>query len=1022
MENTVNQDPEMGKERHTLSMGGRKTMPPSLPSSNEYLVEFDSDDPTHPLNWGLAAKLYISTIACLGTFTASFTSAIFAPGTTAASKHFKVSSEIGKLGTALYVLGFAFGPLIWAPASELIGRRWPLTIGMLGGSIFIIASAVSKDIQTLIICRFFAGVFGASQLAVVPALLSDIWNDVHRGVAITLYSLAVFGGPFTAPFVGGFIAESSLGWRWTLYVPAILGFASGLLFLCSLRETYPPVLLVSKAANLRRQTGNWAIHAKQEELEVDLPELVGKYFTRPLKMLLTEPIILLISLYMSFIYGIVYALLVAYPYVFESVYGMSSGVAGLGFISLLIGQLLACALIIFQDHIDAQRAATQGKSMAPERRLLPVTIGAPVFTIGIFWVGWTGFTSTIHWMAPMAAGVLIGFGTLCIFLPCFNYLFDCYLPLAASTVAANIILRSSVAAAFPLFSQQMFANLGVRWASTLLGCLAAAMIPIPFVFRAYGAKLRAKSQAMLWGYECYYGASRRSKHSEQPTTPAPANISRVPPARIENIIPDTPQGVARSLFANSGATFVRNMALKVDPANAPRWNLFGWNVGARQLSSGVVPPAAGLSIVDIISAGDMTQLAEIYFRKVDPCYGFIDKDTFFERLEYRSNGGASNIFDTVLAGVGALGLLFSERTAKVSELLLIECAKSMLENHDAWSAPSVDLVTGWLLRVIYMRMTASPHATWLASSTLLHLIEAAGLHREAPDLPLANSTCDPDTRRRILGVAQHQNMWPSYDLGLSRVNLKIDVPILPLSPRPGDSTAELLDLLPISASLDPEQPHDDNDLQWSLLQTLEKTHTQRPTILAQTNLALCILRRLQLRNINTSPTIADRVLALTQRALHAARNMLADCCPWHHLANVPFHIITILLEMDTCASLAQLPDAMQTVKMVASTYNTATMREAHSTARLLVFLYQQRRYHDAKLLGNVLDSDSELESGSGPLPVPTTGASVEEMALLEGLVADIPSLQGFDFDQFLDMDLLRLGMGVDGVGTSFAGS
>ena len=65
---------------------------------------------------------------------------------------------------------------------------------------------------------------------------------------------------------------------------------------------------------------------------------------------------------------------------------------------------------------------------------------------------------------------------------------------AASTVAANIILRSAVAAGFPLFSKQMFENMGVQWACTLLGCLAAVMIPIPFAFRTYGPWLRGKSK------------------------------------------------------------------------------------------------------------------------------------------------------------------------------------------------------------------------------------------------------------------------------------------------------------------------------------------------------------------------------------------------------------------------------------------------------------------------------------------------------------------------------------------------
>lgn len=70
---------------------------------------------------------------------------------------------------------------------------------------------------------------------------------------------------------------------------------------------------------------------------------------------------------------------------------------------------------------------------------------------------------------------------------------DLYLS-AASAVAANIILRSAVAAGFPLFSRQMFQNMGIQWAGTLLGCLAAIMIPIPIIFRAYGPWLREKSK------------------------------------------------------------------------------------------------------------------------------------------------------------------------------------------------------------------------------------------------------------------------------------------------------------------------------------------------------------------------------------------------------------------------------------------------------------------------------------------------------------------------------------------------
>ena len=315
----------------------------------------------------------------------SLNSAIFAPAIKSASKDFGVGSEVGTLGTTLYVLGFASGPMIWAPWSELRGRKWPLTISMLIGGIFTVASAAAKDIQTLIICRFFAGMCGASQLTVVPGVLADVYDNTYRGVSISLYALTVFVGPFSAPFVGGFIVTSYLGWRWTLYIPAFLSFANGGISFFFLRETYAPCLLVAKAAAIRRQTSNWGIHALHDNIEVDPKELIDKYFTRPLKMLITEPIIFLVSLYMSFIYGLVYCLLEAYPYVFEEIYGYTPGVGGLPFIGLIIGQVLGCSFILWEHETYVKKLVQNRNVPIPEWRLVPTLLGAPIFAIGIFW-------------------------------------------------------------------------------------------------------------------------------------------------------------------------------------------------------------------------------------------------------------------------------------------------------------------------------------------------------------------------------------------------------------------------------------------------------------------------------------------------------------------------------------------------------------------------------------------------------------------------------------------------------------
>ncbi|EUC48475.1 hypothetical protein COCMIDRAFT_2731 [Bipolaris oryzae ATCC 44560] len=441
--------------------------------------------------------LVISTTACMGTLIASFNSAIYNAAAAPSSIDFSVGDKVTALGTSLFVLGFASGPVIWAPGSEMLGRRWPLVLGVFGSCAFTLGSGMAENVQTLIVCRFFAGLFGASPLCVVPAVLADLYNSTYRGVAISLYALTVFGGPFLAPIVGDFIVASHLGWRWTLYLPAILGLANSVFLLLFFKETFAPLVLVQKAQLLRRQTGDWKIYAEQERLKLDVHAVVKKYLTRPLRMLATEPIILLVSMYMSFIYGLVYALLGAYPYVFQHVHGMPVGVRTLPFLGLLLGVVLALIFILGQHRSYCRKLEANNGKTIPEWRLGPAILGAIVFTIGLFWFAWTGFTNAVHWMAPTAAGAFIGFGVLCIFLPCFNYLVDAFLPLAASAVAANIMLRSAVAAGFPLFSTQMFENLGIQWAGMLLACLATIMIPIPIVFRAYGPTLRAKSKLLV---------------------------------------------------------------------------------------------------------------------------------------------------------------------------------------------------------------------------------------------------------------------------------------------------------------------------------------------------------------------------------------------------------------------------------------------------------------------------------------------------------------------------------------------
>ncbi|OAA44287.1 major facilitator superfamily [Metarhizium rileyi] len=476
------------------AFGAGKPYPPPLPEREEYVVEFDGPtDPLHSQNWPLRKKLLTAAMLSYTTLTSAFTSSIFSAATSRVAAEYHVGAEVGLLGTTFYVLGFAFGPSLWAPMSELRGRRLPIVVSMFGFSLFSIACATGKDIQTILICRFFSGFFGAGPLAIVAAVFSDMFDNRTRGIAVTLFSMATFTGPLLAPFIGGFIVTSHLGWRWTEYLVSIMGIVAFVLDLFFLEETYPPVILIDKAADLRRRTKNWGIHAKQEEIEVDFMELIQKNLSRPMRLLFTEPIILALSIYMSFIYGILYLFLTAYPLVFVGVHGFTIGKSGLAFFGMITGQLLAGATVILQQPWYNRKLAANNGIPVPEWRLPSMMAGGISFTIGIFWFGWTGFTRDIHWIVPALSGLFTGFGLMSIFLQALNYLVDAYLMFAASAIAGNTFMRSLAGAGFPLFASQMFNGMGIQWAATLLGCVALVLSPIPFIFYKYGARIRSRS-------------------------------------------------------------------------------------------------------------------------------------------------------------------------------------------------------------------------------------------------------------------------------------------------------------------------------------------------------------------------------------------------------------------------------------------------------------------------------------------------------------------------------------------------
>lgn len=74
--------------------------------------------------------------------------------------------------------------MIWGPLSEFKGRRLPLVVAAFLTAIFHFAVAVSKDLQSILINRFFAGFFGTSHLTVGGAVFVDLFDNKTRGMAV----------------------------------------------------------------------------------------------------------------------------------------------------------------------------------------------------------------------------------------------------------------------------------------------------------------------------------------------------------------------------------------------------------------------------------------------------------------------------------------------------------------------------------------------------------------------------------------------------------------------------------------------------------------------------------------------------------------------------------------------------------------------------------------------------------------------------------------------------------------------
>ncbi|EXJ88124.1 hypothetical protein A1O1_05052 [Capronia coronata CBS 617.96] len=468
--------------------------------TDAYEVRWDGkDDKLFPRNFSIARKWLIVSIVSLSSFLVTCTSSLYSVTYDQIMDEFHISREVATLGLSTFVLGLAVGPMMLAPLSEFYGRRPIYLASMSMFVIWLVPEAVAQNIGTILVSRFFDGLAGSAFLAVAAGTVVDMFDSRQIAFPMMIYTASPFLGPAAGPIIGGFINEYT-SWRWSFYVLLIW---SGVLFVTVILfvpETFHKILLKKKAQRKRKETGNdrWWASAELDESSVVL-RIIRACYT-PVLLLALEPMCLMLCLYSAILLGIVYLLFGAIPLIFRTNHGFELYQNGLAFLGIGIGMLAGVVTNPYWDKNYQRLVKGYEEKMGqkdiqpePEFRLPPAMAGAILVPIGLFWFGWTTYAS-VHWIVPIIATAFFGAGVFLAFTGILTFLVDAYADYAASAVGANVLVRLAFAAGFPLFGVQMYEVLGYQWASSLLGFLGLACLPLPFLFFKYGRRIRARSR------------------------------------------------------------------------------------------------------------------------------------------------------------------------------------------------------------------------------------------------------------------------------------------------------------------------------------------------------------------------------------------------------------------------------------------------------------------------------------------------------------------------------------------------
>lgn len=468
----------------------------------QIVVGWDGDDdPENPYNWPLKYKVFFILEMCLLTSFVYMASAIYTPGIEQLMEDFQVGRTLATLPLTMFVIGYGLGPMVFSPLSEnaRFGRTSIYIITLFVFFILQIPSALSKDIASLTVLRFLAGIFASPCLATGPASVGDVTAMPWIPVSIGTWSMAAVSAPSMGPLIGAVLTVKG-GFHWAFWFVAITSGASLIVLTWLLPESYGKTILYRKAERLRAVTGNDNITSEGhiENSKLNPTELLIETLWRPLEIIVKEPVVLLIDIYLGLIYAILYLWFEAFPIVFLETYGYTLVELGVAYVVTIIGVVIGAIIYLPYIYKRFTKKLLNNEEVVPEV-FLPISIfGSVLMPIGLFIFGWST-TASVHWILLLIGCAIFACGAFLVFQTLFNYMSMSFFHYMASVFAGNDLFRTTAGGLFPLFGHALFSNLKTKkfpiaWGSTILAFSTTLMILIPVFFYLNGPKLRARSK------------------------------------------------------------------------------------------------------------------------------------------------------------------------------------------------------------------------------------------------------------------------------------------------------------------------------------------------------------------------------------------------------------------------------------------------------------------------------------------------------------------------------------------------